>query len=447
MGSDFVKPEIFISYTRRDPLGTKLAEELFEALNRKGFKPLRDRGRLDPGAAWQPHLDSWIQNCDAAIVFVTQGAVDDTPWVRREVTSLASRWGSALNDGRLFPLIVVCLDGARARFDADWTAALGGVNIEERSEPSNARHPGGDFPAAELDALVSWVIDKLRQQCPPLGEELCVPGDHFYVRDVYERIYESSDKLHAARQAKGGVSPNALARALLTTLVRAAFGYPRAGGAAAAEVGTMAAALEVRNIGDAVFTLDQVREMFDRLDLFLTDPEAARRLHAVFYPSATAGAKPGAVRVLTLKLSDAGCVSLHLRRAHQGVDFDVAPPRFVKTILPPDDLVKEVQVAVDELIADAHPDPVTTAVLYLDGPVPGEALDKIRAVCSAYPFPIIIVIFSAGSEDARHGDQVPTVYDEATAEQKLLQHRRDAYARLRQRPRWKAIGGDDRNRG
>ncbi len=124
------KPRIFISHStsgkpadyaqekfpsdaeRREALEARehLAKEVCDGLATRlaaggTFAVLLDRQGIKPGDAWYAKLNVWVSGCDAAVILLTQRALE-SDYVKYEVSVLANRYQKT---GKAFPLLPVHL--------------------------------------------------------------------------------------------------------------------------------------------------------------------------------------------------------------------------------------------------------------------------------------------------------------------------------------------------
>lgn len=94
-------PTVFLSHsTKGDPDAAAMRRELESELSARGWKVLVDEDGLRGGEDWRGVLYRWIADCDAAIVLMSDKALE-SKWVRREINLLL--WRHALGS----PLTIV----------------------------------------------------------------------------------------------------------------------------------------------------------------------------------------------------------------------------------------------------------------------------------------------------------------------------------------------------
>ncbi len=85
---------IFISHSTSfatQTLARDVLEELLSALEEaKGYELLVDRSTLRPGDSWRNQIDRWVETCDAAVVLLSEAALDSA-YVAYETSLLALR--------------------------------------------------------------------------------------------------------------------------------------------------------------------------------------------------------------------------------------------------------------------------------------------------------------------------------------------------------------------
>jgi hypothetical protein len=84
------KPPIFISHSAKSPPPLKVLRAIYRALSRD-FEVLLDRRRLRPGDDWRRQLHAWMGLCHGAVLLLSENALDDSDWVKREATILGYR--------------------------------------------------------------------------------------------------------------------------------------------------------------------------------------------------------------------------------------------------------------------------------------------------------------------------------------------------------------------
>jgi hypothetical protein len=114
------RPIVFISHSaRHDDVPYSYLRIIEATLKAQGFDVLVDETRLQPGQSWRSSLDLWMAHCHAAIILVSQKALDKSEWVLKEATIL--RWRDSLDEitGRKsgFQLLPVFIDVSSAQVD------------------------------------------------------------------------------------------------------------------------------------------------------------------------------------------------------------------------------------------------------------------------------------------------------------------------------------------
>jgi len=95
----FAKKEIFISHVNGDEEAEKVLKALDDRLREtlgpgfEDYKVVYDTKEVRAGAAWRKQIKSWIDECHAAVVLISEGMFKaHKPWVRYEFALLSSRW-------------------------------------------------------------------------------------------------------------------------------------------------------------------------------------------------------------------------------------------------------------------------------------------------------------------------------------------------------------------
>ncbi|HST63138.1 MAG TPA: toll/interleukin-1 receptor domain-containing protein [Longimicrobium sp.] len=143
---------IFISHSTKDATtpaeqaAREVQEALVKALEKTGdFGILIDRLTLQPGDAWRARINLWVGGCDAAVVLLSQAALD-SPYVAYESSILSYR-DTFEPDFVLVPVFVPPVD-----LRAVSASALGSVQqVDERQYVS-----GG------VAEIVDQVLERLR---------------------------------------------------------------------------------------------------------------------------------------------------------------------------------------------------------------------------------------------------------------------------------------------
>ncbi|GLF95420.1 toll/interleukin-1 receptor domain-containing protein [Streptomyces yaizuensis] len=113
---------MFISHSaKRDPLTLAVLRRVTGGLAERNFGVRVDMDALRPGEDWCATLYQWLAECDAAVVFFNEAALESF-WVRREVNILL--WRRALNPRfRVVPVLMGSMTSGRLR-DAGFTDVL-----------------------------------------------------------------------------------------------------------------------------------------------------------------------------------------------------------------------------------------------------------------------------------------------------------------------------------
>src|SRR5262245_53749405 len=96
------KPRVFISHSAKEPDTRKLCESIVAGLRAADFEVLWDAD-IPTAAKWRGAIDEWIWNCDAAILVLSQHAIE-SKYVAYEATLLRQRWLHMKPRFLLFPV-------------------------------------------------------------------------------------------------------------------------------------------------------------------------------------------------------------------------------------------------------------------------------------------------------------------------------------------------------
>lgn len=156
-------PKVFLSHsTKDDPGAAAMRRHLESELRARGWQVLVDEDGLRGGEEWRGVLYHWIADCDAAVVLVSDRALESA-WVKREINLLL--WRRALGS----PLTIVPAElSPVADTDAPELADLRGLQFVPRGDLTPelfaaavaARLPDLSAPAAETsDRMRLWLAD------------------------------------------------------------------------------------------------------------------------------------------------------------------------------------------------------------------------------------------------------------------------------------------------
>ena len=84
------KPRVFISHSAKETHAEALRTALAKALNDAGYPVLLDKDELQLGVNWRATLNVWIDGCDAAVVLLSESALQSA-FVAYEASILAYR--------------------------------------------------------------------------------------------------------------------------------------------------------------------------------------------------------------------------------------------------------------------------------------------------------------------------------------------------------------------
>jgi hypothetical protein len=103
------KPRVFVSHSTplEDPARKGFLDAVCQALDAQGYHVLVDYKELKPGDWWYQRLNTWLADCDAAVVLLSRRAVSDHPWWVRHESSVLT-WRKRLQPS--FLLVPALLD-------------------------------------------------------------------------------------------------------------------------------------------------------------------------------------------------------------------------------------------------------------------------------------------------------------------------------------------------
>jgi hypothetical protein len=100
------RPRIFVSHSNNDPHSSAYIKAIESVLGPAGFDVLVDRTRLQPGARWRDEIYTWMGLCHAAVILVSDAAIQPgSIWVPRETSILL--WRHTLDPK--FEVIPACI--------------------------------------------------------------------------------------------------------------------------------------------------------------------------------------------------------------------------------------------------------------------------------------------------------------------------------------------------
>lgn len=113
------RPSVFISHSAKEPETQSLCQAIAAGIDPAAFEVLWDKN-LQTSQAWRSVIDEWIWRCDAAVLVLSQGAIDSR-YVAYEAALLRQRWK---NSAGQFLLIPVWCDGITEAVLSDRMDAL-----------------------------------------------------------------------------------------------------------------------------------------------------------------------------------------------------------------------------------------------------------------------------------------------------------------------------------
>ncbi len=89
-GHETYYPLIFVSHSAKEVLARELLAKLYGALSQE-YEVLLDKKRLHPTVEWRKELHTWMGLCHGAVVLLSEHALQQSPWVKKEATILGYR--------------------------------------------------------------------------------------------------------------------------------------------------------------------------------------------------------------------------------------------------------------------------------------------------------------------------------------------------------------------
>jgi hypothetical protein len=89
-GGDTYTPLVFISHSAKDPLARELLSRIYSGIHTE-YEVLLDRKRLQPNNEWRKELHTWLGLCQGAVLLLSEDAVKNSKWVKKEATILGYR--------------------------------------------------------------------------------------------------------------------------------------------------------------------------------------------------------------------------------------------------------------------------------------------------------------------------------------------------------------------
>jgi hypothetical protein len=159
------KPRVFISHSAKEKPAQILCEAIAKGLAAADFDVLWDK-ELPDSAPWRGAVDEWIWNCDAAVLVLSEHAVN-SKYVAYEATHLRQRW---LHMKPNFVLLPIWCPGVNEQV---LVQCMGAVQIAEiHTNVKLAAWPDEKDEAA-YNSQAQQVVEKLaavRQQSQPRHE-------------------------------------------------------------------------------------------------------------------------------------------------------------------------------------------------------------------------------------------------------------------------------------
>jgi len=204
-----VRPRLFISYKHEDPDVPKARiDALADRLEAAGADVTWD-DNLRTGDDWRAHLDRWLVECDAALIFLSPASIASL-WVVKEISLLATRARAS----RAFPLLPVAV---KLR-----TADVDGVEALKPSALSTFQRLSFD-PEIDWDAVEAVALERLAELKETLGSDRRAQDANALLRTLKLHSGESIDAWFATLGSrKTGPEPRwwHFARAVLDACVQ-----------------------------------------------------------------------------------------------------------------------------------------------------------------------------------------------------------------------------------
>jgi hypothetical protein len=281
------KPKIFISHSAHEGRPRAVLFALKAELERAGFEVLLDKTRLEGGDEWREELVSWMWQCHAAVILLSEPALA-SPWVKIEAANLISRRSLSTQFGNPRFLVLPVL------FDP----------------VTPARLPGTDFSPLALDEI---------QAVPSATDRMIVDAVMKKLQAISERFADLAPFGTLKEALAGVLSKHIAAPSRQSTLekVAARLGVSLAEAGVEKELWLVSRVLQtdfvrlrgtVQVIGPFLGP-DNAREFWEAVSPFcLIDHDAAERVHELLK-------KPEGQRAVGLKSLKPKTAERYVRRA------------------------------------------------------------------------------------------------------------------------------------
>lgn len=150
-------PKVFISHSAgnpaADPTAHKLLNAMYSGLAANGFEPLADMD-LEPGDSWRARIDSWVRECDAAVIIISQRALE-SDYVSYETANLHYRMTGYKSSFNIIPILLpdITPESLRAKMDPAQLYELQSISLASK---------GTDEDVA-VAAAVQKALEKLKR--------------------------------------------------------------------------------------------------------------------------------------------------------------------------------------------------------------------------------------------------------------------------------------------
>jgi hypothetical protein len=143
-------PKVFISHSSgNDPAAQRVRDALYDELKAQGFEPLVDR-ELEPSEGWRERIDDWLRECDAAVIIISQDALD-SKYVFYEASNLHYR-RTRYRNFVIIPILLpdISPELLRAKMDAVQLHELQSISLASKGTGEDAAVAAAVWEALEM---------------------------------------------------------------------------------------------------------------------------------------------------------------------------------------------------------------------------------------------------------------------------------------------------------
>ncbi|MFC7303000.1 toll/interleukin-1 receptor domain-containing protein [Streptomyces monticola] len=194
-------PQVFISHSvKDDALAEEVRQAVLDELTAKKYDVKVDYRDIVPGRDWNPELNQWLLECDAAVILLNAHALR-SDWVRREVAILTFR---RFHNPRLqlFPVLLGDLD----------TKDLDAAGLIDMAPVQSARFTAAQWADGGREKLTALLLDQFAR-LPDLGA--CTGTDdalHGWITRIARCLGECGTESLKAAAAQLGLTDADLAQ-------------------------------------------------------------------------------------------------------------------------------------------------------------------------------------------------------------------------------------------